>query len=250
MQSQPPLLRILPVDLVRLGDTTASPVAAEKAPLPQEQARELAEKDAPAAIPLAASPAPRTTAGESAPALPTTRLAGDEPRLAPSRTEPKPGTRRSLRPASPAAPADELAQRLQRLAQLTQPPPPQPPQPRRQAGSGASSVTAASDARAGDASYGIKDYIRAQAALRWNPPRAAREAGWTVAIHILLNRDGSVRRADIVDNPRLDSDRTYRDLALSARNAVVLASPFALPPGLADGARDIVLDFDLAQDSR
>src|SRR5437879_3564195 len=83
--------------------------------------------------------------------------------------------------------------------------------------------------------------------LRWHPPRAARGKGWTVAVHILLNRDGSVSRADIVDNPGLDSEAPYRDLALSARNAVLLSSPFALPAGLSDGARDIFLDFDLAQ---
>jgi len=143
-------------------------------------------------------------------------------------------------------PADDLAARLERLARLRQPAPPMPPNPRRQDGSGASNLTASSAdaARARDAAYAVKDFIRAQVERRWNLNVTAPKGGdWVVAIHILLRPDGRVSRAEIVDTPRYRSDDAYRDFALSARNAVLLSSPLTVPAGEYDIAKDIVLDF-------
>jgi hypothetical protein len=91
----------------------------------------------------------------------------------------------------------------------------------------------------------VKDFIRAQVERRWNPDRKGVKVGnWMVAIHILLDRDGTVTGADIVDEARYRSDKAYLDFALSARNAVLLSSPLSLPPGAYDIAKDIVVDFD------
>ena len=51
------------------------------------------------------------------------------------------------------------------------------------------------------------------------------------------------KAAEIVDNSRA-GDPAYRALAMSARNAVLLSSPLALPPGRYEEVRDVVLDFD------
>jgi hypothetical protein len=119
--------------------------------------------------------------------------------------------------------------------------------PRQQDGAGASNVTAAAAdaARARDATYGVKDFIRAQVERRWNPNRQAiKGRNWTVAIHILIARDGTVNQAEIVDEVRYRPDPAYFEFALSARNAVLLSSPLSLPPGAYEIAKDIVIDFN------
>ncbi len=40
-----------------------------------------------------------------------------------------------------------------------------------------------------------------------------------------------VNSAEIVEAQRAATDRAYRDVAISARNAVLLSSPIALPAG-------------------
>jgi hypothetical protein len=61
---------------------------------------------------------------------------------------------------------------------------------------------------------------------------------------VLLNRDSSVAKAEIVDDPNHGSDPGYHDLALSARNAVLLSSPLNLPPGRYEAVKDITLTLD------
>ena len=78
----------------------------------------------------------------------------------------------------------------------------------------------------------------------WDRRRLAAAGDWAVSIHLLLNRDGSVAKAEIVDDPGHGGNPEYHDLALSARNAVLLSSPFNLPPGLYESVRDITLTLD------
>ena len=90
----------------------------------------------------------------------------------------------------------------------------------------------------------VKDFLRFQIVRRWRPqPAAARTADYAVSIHIALNRDGSVSRAEIVEDPRYAADPAYRALADSARRAVLLASPLSLPDGSYDEVQDFVLDL-------
>ena len=42
---------------------------------------------------------------------------------------------------------------------------------------------------------------------------------------------GAVTKAEIAETARFNTDNTYRAIALSARNAVLLSSPFVLPGG-------------------
>jgi hypothetical protein len=97
----------------------------------------------------------------------------------------------------------------------------------------------------------VKDFLRFQIVRRWRPqPAAARAADYAVSIRIALNRDGSVSRAEIVEDPRYAADPAYRALADSARRAVLLASPLRLPDGSYDEVQDFVLDLGQAAPPR
>jgi hypothetical protein len=249
--------QVMAVDLVQLGDATAAPAASEAARLPQEPAKEVAPPAPADTVPVAATPTPPAVKPQiwerSPPELLTTSK--PKPTAVPSRpVKPsKPDTVAAAPLRQPSSPTDDLAARLKRLAQLRQPEAPVPPSPRRQDGTGASNLAAASpEARPGlDATYGVKDFIRAQVERRWTPDRkAAAAGGWTVSIHIELGPDGRVSRADIVDDPRYAGDDGFRAFALSARNAVLLSSPLVVPPGAYDVARDIVVDFNTRPLSR
>ncbi len=253
-QAPPPEERVVPVNLVDLAEITASPSTAEQAPLPQEQAHEIAPAASTPAVPEPQTPPPPAVprAKEtSRPALSTAIPPTEKPSLPKPAKAPKPATRPAAKlPPQPPSPLDELAARLKALARLRQPAPPLPAEPRRQEGSGVSTLTAtsAAAARARDAAYGVKDFIRAQVIRRWNLRRdAVKHGDWTVAIHIVLNPDGTVVRAEIVDDPRHRLDRGYRDFARSARNAVLMSSPIAVPAAAYDIAKDIIVDFDPKQ---
>jgi outer membrane biosynthesis protein TonB len=229
VQTPPEAVQIVPIDLVQLGAKTASPPAEEKAALPQEQAAMTATEQPTDPVPVPQAPPPSQ-------AKPL-RLAD----------RPKPEAPAAPKPQKQPAPPDDLSARLQSLARLRQPPAPLPPNPRTQEGSGISSATASSDAAAlgPQASYSVKDFIRAQVERHWYLDKAALRAGATaIAIHMVINRDGSVGKAEIVDDPRFGSDADLYALALSARNAVLLSSPLTLPPGRYDDVKDMVLEFD------
>jgi hypothetical protein len=245
-----PTLIVVPINIVRLGEKTQSPTADQLASLPQERASEAAQQPAPAAIPREATPSPPVQREAAKPALPKH---APEPR--PDRVAALPPMPKDRQPeaARQAAPEEALAARLKQLSQLRQPPAPVPPAPANQDGAGWSNVTAATTlgAHGGHATYGVKDFIRAQVVRHWildrRPPGAG---GWQVSIHILLEPDGTVVQSEIVDEPRYATDRAYKDFALSARNAVWLSSPIRLPPDAYDIARDIVVDFDSRQISQ
>ncbi len=253
-RAPPPLEHIIPINLVQLGDKTASPSSPEVAPLPQEKASETAPVQSVDAVPVAQTPppqaAPPQAEAKASPDLPTATR--QEPKLAVPKPvkAPKPDTAPAARLRPQSLPADDLSTRLDVLARLKQPAPPMPPKPRQQEGSGASNLTASSaNAAPGrDATYSVRDFIRAQVERRWNLDVNAPKGGdWVVVIHIVLRPDGSVSRADIVDTPRYRSDSAYRDFALSARNAVLLSSPLTVPAGDYDIAKDIILDFNSKQ---
>ncbi|MCI0431836.1 MAG: energy transducer TonB [Rhodospirillales bacterium] len=78
----------------------------------------------------------------------------------------------------------------------------------------------------------LSDLIRRKVEGCWNVPAGAREAGdLVVEIKVVLNRDGSVVAAEIVDAARASTDSFFRAAAESARRAVRICSPFSdLPP--------------------
>ena len=242
LTTPPAPTEIVPIDLVTLGARTAAPPADQQASLPQEQAKETAEKDVADPVPVPATPPPPQAppARQSTAPSPLAAVNPDDPvRL------PRPGPAAAAKPRPTPSPADELTAKLQSLAKLRQPAPPVAPNPRPQEGTGVSNVTASSaNATSGSrASYSVSDFLRAQVERHWYWDRhRLGVSDWAVSIHVMLNADGSVAKAEIVDDPRHGGDADYHDLALSARNAVLLSSPLKLPPGVS--IRDITLTLD------
>jgi len=129
---------------------------------------------------------------------------------------------------SKPAPEDALDAKLHALARLQQPPTPLG----LAEGQGVSNLDAA-DGEPGDAAtYSIRDYVLAQVLRRWtlNLARAGGQR-FVIPIRVVMKRDGTIASAELVDIGRTKSDVVYRDLAVGARNAVLLSSPIALPPG-------------------
>jgi hypothetical protein len=247
----PPAEMLVPIDLVQLGDRTASPPMPDQAALPQENAREIATAEPAEPVPVAGTPPPP----EAEPADAREETAGKQPVIAPQAKPAPPKTKTraksdhpaTLAPPPKAPPIDDLEARLKSLARQQQIQASTPPNPRLQDGVGASNVTASNDSAAlgRSATINVRDFIRVQIERHWRPDVAAAGAGEIlIAIHVTLNRDGSVGSAEIVDDPRYRGSTAYRSLALSARNAALLSSPLTLPPGRYDEVRDITLDFN------
>jgi len=158
----------------------------------------------------------------------------------------------SLEPYRPNPPAstepalkqteDELQAKLEAFAKLRLPDSGQ----QALGSSGTSQNAATSDGAApGPAAYSVNDFIRAQVERRWNLDLTILEdPNLTVSIHVVLTRDGVIKKAEIIDNGRYRSDAVYHSIALSARNAVILSSPLALPAGRYGDVLDIVLNMN------
>ena len=65
-----------------------------------------------------------------------------------------------------------------------------------------------------------------------------------IADRVVMKRDGTIVSAVIMEEARSKSDAVYRDIALSARNAVILSSPIALPPNDLPATMHFTLDLD------
>ena len=93
----------------------------------------------------------------------------------------------------------------------------------------------------------VSDSIRRQVEEKWNVPVGARDAGeLDVVISIWLLRDGTVRKAEIVDQARMlqPGGEFFRAVAESALRAVWQAHPFHnLPPDHYDDWRKITFTF-------
>jgi hypothetical protein len=97
----------------------------------------------------------------------------------------------------------------------------------------------------GEATYSVRDYVRAQAERRWNLDfTKLGNRRFEIAIHVLMQPDGTIVTAELVDKQRAASDAIYRMIALSARNAVLLSSPISLPTGRYDEPVDMTLVFN------
>lgn len=231
--------RVLTVNLVRFAATATVPAAARGTPAGNNAA------DA-TALPLVepvTTPVPRKTpsvaGSKEVVTVPVPNFPSGMATIALTVALPPPPR---FEPRPPPNANEELAARLRMFAHLREPATHGPPDEPGFNGTGHSE--SAADSTAPDATSAVKDFIRAQVERRWNLDR--REIGaheWIVGIRILLARDGKVLRAEIVRDTRHTSD-SYLDFARSARNAVLVSSPLALPPGTYTLAHDIVVDFD------
>ena len=90
--------------------------------------------------------------------------------------------------------------------------------------------------------------IPEQIARCWNVPANARGAkDPVVEIRVIVDPDGTVRQATIVDQSRLGSDPVFRSLAESARRAFFnpLCRPLHLPPDKYAIWRDLIVKLGL-----
>ena len=90
------------------------------------------------------------------------------------------------------------------------------------------------------------DMVRHQIARCWNVPAGARDAkDLVVEIKVIVDPDGTVRQATIVDQGRLGGDPFYRAAAESARRAFFnpLCRPLHLPAEKYAIWKDLVVDF-------
>jgi membrane protein involved in colicin uptake len=212
----PVLLSIIPVEVVQLAEQTTS-----QSPQPNATAAApgvgTSDRLASVAPPRAARPSPPRA--EPAPAAPT---------APPSAERPAPDT-------LPPARQDSLQNQLDALAKLRMP-----------NGSGTASQPSGNNGPASaQTGYRVEDLIRAQVQRRWNlrlDELGEREL--IVTIHIVLEPDGTVAKAEIVDMPRSKGDDAYRSIAISARNAVLLSSPLTLPKGMTAEMRDMMISFN------
>jgi outer membrane biosynthesis protein TonB len=89
--------------------------------------------------------------------------------------------------------------------------------------------------------------VRRQIEQCWNLPAGARGAeNMVVEIRTVLNPDGQVRSAQIMDSGRLARDPFYRSMAESARRAILnpRCQPLRLPLDKYDEWQVMVLNFD------
>ena len=155
-------------------------------------------------------------------------------------TSPKPFV--GVAPNKTAPPVDEVEAKLRGLARLRQPDVPL----HALDNDATADVDATTDgAVPGDeATYSLRDYIRAQVERRWSLDLAALgNRNPAIVLHVEITRNGFVTRAEIEDQERFKTDAAFRDIAISARNAVLLSSPFALPQGDYPDVMEITLSL-------
>src|SRR5689334_16650635 len=140
-------------------------------------------------------------------------------------------------------PLDNLDAKLRALARLRQP----DTSPSVIDNSGQSDVTSTSDAAAAgnQAAYSVRDFVRQQVVRHWSLDlHTLGSPQFQIAIRVVMRRDGKIEQAEIVDKERYRTDAVFRDIALSARNAVLLSSPVPLPAGNYAEVMDMVLNFN------
>jgi hypothetical protein len=139
-----------------------------------------------------------------------------------------------VKPKAITPPPDEMESRITQMAQLRAPDTALPA-PDNGAGSG----------EGNGGGYALADFVRAQILRRWWP-QLDNEAkrGTPVAIRLKLSRAGVISDVEIVDQARFVNDKLFRNMALSARNAALLASPISLPPGRYDAVMNIAITLD------
>ncbi len=165
--------------------------------------------------------------------------------LQPEPPKPKPTPTEALPPALVPAPPRPVPLAV---AKPERKPPPPLVQPQQGEAPANRTVTDTAIAAGPQAALSVKDFLRAQIERHWNfDVRSLGSADLTVSIHVEIEPNGTVRKAEIVDDRRYAADPDYHALAVSARNAVLISSPLQLPPGRYEEFSDIILNFDPRQ---
>ena len=141
---------------------------------------------------------------------------------APARPESAPRPE-GVSPKGVEQPEDELSAKLRALAQLKSADSPLP-------NADVSTMPGGGGGGEGEGNYALKDFIRAQILRRWLPDLSIAGArDMPVAIRIRLLKTGVIEDVVLLDQTRMHTDKAFRDMALSARDAALLASPIQIP---------------------
>jgi hypothetical protein len=141
-------------------------------------------------------------------------------------------------PKGTKEPEDELSARLRALAQLKTPDAALPNADNTAAPGGTGSGE-------GEGNYALKDFIRAQILRRWLPDLSIPGArNMPVLVRIRLLKSGMIDTVCVVDQERFVTDKVFRDMALSARDAALLASPIQWPGGLKQKSQTLTITLD------
>lgn len=94
-----------------------------------------------------------------------------------------------------------------------------------------------------------KDAIRQQVMKNWTVPAGAKDVQNTVVtLHLNVQPDGTISKADIVNQARYNSDPFFRAMADSAMRAIWKSSPLQNLPAdkydVKDGWRELEINFD------
>jgi hypothetical protein len=167
--------------------------------------------------------------GQAASTAPAARLQVARPRPesapVPEGTSPK-GTKE---------PEDELSARLRALAQLKAPDAALP-------NADNSAAPGGSGGSEGEGNYALKDFIRAQILRRWLPDLSIPDMPVLVRVRLLKN--GVIDDVTIVDQQRFHVDKAFRNMALSARDATLLASPIQIPGTRYEKTQTLTINLD------
>jgi len=204
------------------------PEPAEVKPPPPEPAKRAPAKTKPPPPPVLAKPRPPKTV---APPPPKPTPPKPVHKAEPTPPPPAPPVRKAEKAPGEPARFGSLLKNLAAKAEAAPPKPPAPPAP----------------TRPEPLSLSVLDAVRRQVEDNWNVPIGARDAGdIAVQIRILLEPDGTVTRAEVVDQARLrrPGEESFRTVAESAVRAVQKASPLKrLPPDKYDQWREITFTF-------
>jgi len=142
-------------------------------------------------------------------------------------------------PRGTKEPEDELSAQLRALAQLKTPQAalPNADNNAMPAGNGGGGD--------GEGNYALKDFIRAQILRRWLPDLSLPGArDMPVLVRVRLLKSGVIDDVGIVDQARFHADKIFRNMALSARDAALLASPIEIPGTHFEKTQTLTIDLD------
>lgn len=202
------------------------PPVAQPEPEPEPEPKEvaaLAPEPEPEPVPLpepAPKPKPEPEVKKPEPPKPVAKPRPPQPK--PKQEAKKPEEKKPAEPQQPS-----FLRTIEKLKKATEAAKAEPPQPE------APPQPSAPPSSVEDqlARNELSELIRRKVEGCWTVPAGAREAAdLLVEIKVVLNRDGSVARADIVDAARATADSFYRAAAESARRAVKICSPFSELP--------------------
>ena len=246
--AEPPSDNVIPVELVLLEENEPVPEPEpEPEPEPKVKAEEVAPEPEPPKQEAKAVPVPVAPEPEPEPEAVPPPESKPEPEKAAKPLPPKPKRRPDIKLAMPdkskkedKPKPDQLTSILRNVEKLRE-------QPRQRREQTAKARTQGRTVRTASA-FEQHEMVRAiQAQLRrcWRIDPGARGAeDIVVEIKVLLNPDGSVQTAEILDVIRLIQDGFFRSAAENARRAINRCSPFRLPPRKYDVWRQLTLRFN------